>query len=82
VDEDPFVEGQAVAEACVEGVLEVRVRVDEPREDGRVGEALALAELLGRADGDDASVPDRDCPIRDSAPARYVRPSPRKGSAR
>ena len=40
---------EAVAEAGVDRVLEVRVRVDEARHDRRVREALALAELRGRS---------------------------------
>ena len=36
---DPVSEGQPVAEACVDRVLEMGVRVDEARDDGRVREA-------------------------------------------
>ena len=49
VRRDPGAEREPVAEAGVDGVLEVRVRVDEARDDRRVREALALAELAGRA---------------------------------
>jgi hypothetical protein len=50
VDEEPFVEPEAVAEAGVHGVLEVRVGVDEAGEKDGVVEAFARAELGGRAD--------------------------------
>ena len=43
---EPGREGEPVAEAGVDRVLEVRVRVDEAGDDRRVVEALALAELV------------------------------------
>ena len=45
VHADPVAEGQPVAEAGVDRVLEMGVRVDEAGDDGRVGVARALAEL-------------------------------------
>ena len=60
---DPVSEGEPVAEACIDGVLEMGVRVDEARDDGRVGEAPALAELGRRPDGGDPAVLDRDGPV-------------------
>src|SRR5204863_7828727 len=45
VRRDPLVEREPVAEAAVDGVLEVRVRVDETRDDCRAFEARPPAEL-------------------------------------
>lgn len=61
VEVDPRREGEAVAEAGVDGVLEVRVRVDEARKEDGVGVAAPLAlELRGRPDGLDTPVHDGD----------------------
>ena len=53
VSPEPRPERLPVAEACVDGVLEMRVRVDEARNDDALRETLALAKLAGRADGGD-----------------------------
>ena len=68
VEADPVAEGQPVAEAGVDRVLEMGVRVDEARDDGRVGEAPALAELGGGPDGDDPAVLDRHGSVGDGRP--------------
>ena len=48
---------EPVTEAAVDGVLEMRVRVDEARNDHRVVEARAGPELFGGSDcGDPASL--------------------------
>ena len=61
VDHQPRPEVEAVAEARVDGVLEVRVRVDEARDDrGLVEAAVGGAELVHGPDGGDAPVFDRD----------------------
>ncbi len=54
VGPEPGSERLPVPEAGVDRVLEVRVGVDEPRDDDAVRKALPLAELGGGADGDDA----------------------------
>ena len=57
VQGDPLGEvAEPVAEACVHRVLEVRVRVDEARDDHRLFVARAGAELVGSADRGDAPV--------------------------
>ncbi len=74
VEADPVSEGQPVAEACVERVLEVGVRVDEARDDGRVGEAPALAELCRGPDGEDPAVLDRHGSVGDGRPGNGQHP--------
>ncbi len=70
VEADPVAEvGETVAEAGIDGVLEMGVRVDEAREDDRVGEAPALAELGRRPDRKDPAVLDRHCSVRDGRTA-------------
>ena len=59
VELEPGRELEPVAEARVDRVLEVRVRVHEARHDHRAGMVLALAELVDRADRGDAAVLDR-----------------------
>ena len=51
---------QRVAEARVDGVFDVRVGVDERRQEHGVVVVRPRAELVGRADRDDAAVLDRD----------------------
>ena len=53
-------EGEPVAEAGVDGVLEVRVRVDEAGDDHRARVMRPGAELVDGADRGDAPVLDRD----------------------
>ncbi len=55
VDADPVGEAEAVAEAGVHLVLEVRVRVDEGRKDHRLVEVVSLPDLVGRAHCRDGS---------------------------
>ena len=57
---EPGPERLPVAEARVDGVLEVRVGVDEARDDDAVREPLALAELAGGADGGDTTALEGD----------------------
>ena len=57
--------GEAVAEAAVDRVLDVRVRVDEPRQDRAALVARAGAELGRRADRRDAAVLDRHRAVLD-----------------
>ena len=69
VQPDPRDERQPVAEARIDGVLDVRVAVDEAGDDHAAVEALPLAELGGRADGGDpAVVGDRDGSSGDRLP--------------
>src|SRR5215210_461340 len=65
VDGEPFVEREAVAEPCVDRVLEVGVGVDEAGEDDGAVEALSLAELVACAYRRDAIPLDRDRAVRD-----------------
>ena len=61
VQRDPLRKvAQPVAEAAVDRIFEMRMRVDEPRNDGRIVEADPFAQLFGRADGSDAIVLDRN----------------------
>jgi hypothetical protein len=64
---DPVAEVvETVAEAGVDGVLEVGVRVDEAGDDRSVRERFVRpTELAGVADGDDDAVLDRDAAARD-----------------
>ena len=62
---DPPGEPEPVAEARVDRVLEVRVRVHEAGHDRRVLEALALAEIRGAPDRDDPLALDRDRAVLD-----------------
>ena len=57
---EPGRELQPVAEARIDRVLEVRVRVHEAGRDHRAGVVLAGPELVDRADGGDPAVLDRD----------------------
>ena len=68
VQPDPVRECEPVAEPAVRLVLEVRVRVDEPGEDHRLGVVLALAELVPRSDRGDHAVVDRDRAVPDRRP--------------
>ncbi len=52
--------GQRVAEACIDGVLEVGVRVDEARQDRCVRVVRSIPELVGGAHRRDPAVFDRD----------------------
>ena len=80
VQRDPLREvAEPVAEASVDRVLEVRVRVHEARDDHRVLVVRAFAELLGRTDRGDASVLDRRPRRPRSAGLRPAGPSRRKG---
>ena len=66
MEPDPRRERLPVAEAGVDGVLEVRVAVDEPGDDRAALEPLATAQLGGRPDGGDPPVVgDRHCAVRD-----------------
>ena len=66
VQRDPLGEvAEAVAETAVDRVLEVRVGVDEARDDHRVLVVRAGTELVGGADRGDAAVLDRDCAVLD-----------------
>ena len=66
VQGDPLREvAEPVTEAAVDGVLEVRVRVDEARDDHRVVVARALPELFGGADRGDPAILDRDRAVLD-----------------
>ena len=64
---DPLCEAEAVAEARVHVVLEVRVGVDEARQDHRFLVVDGVAELLSLPDGGDraASVVDLDGAVAD-----------------
>ena len=64
VELDPGRKREPVAEARVDRVLEVGVRVHERRDDDRVREGAPLAfELRGGPDGDDAAVLDRHASV-------------------
>ena len=65
VQREPRREVEPVAEARVDRVLEVRVRVDEARDDRRVLEALARSELGRRADRRDPPVLDAHRAVAD-----------------
>src|SRR3954447_6889247 len=59
VQGDPLGEvGETVPEAAVDGVLEVRVRVDEPRHDHSLRVVRARIQVITRADRDDAAALD------------------------
>ena len=68
VEPEPGREGPAVAEAGVDRVLEVGVRVDEPREDRGVREVLPRAELRDRSHRRDPVALDRHGAVRDRRP--------------
>ena len=51
---------EAVAKAAVDGVLEVRMRVDEAGKDDRIVVVLSSAQLFRRSDGDDPAVLELD----------------------
>ena len=66
VEPDPFGEvGEPVAEAAVRGVLQVRVRVYEPRRDHRLRVPNARPDFLARPDRGDPAVLDRDRAVGD-----------------
>ena len=66
VQPDPLGEvGQRIPEAGIHRVLEVRVRIDERRDDHRVVVKRPPAELVGVADVGDASVLDHYGPVLD-----------------
>jgi hypothetical protein len=65
VRREPRRERLTVAERGVDGVLEVRVRVDEARQDRGSREVLAAAELVARPDRLDPAVADGDGAVAD-----------------
>ncbi len=67
VEPEPVEERKAVAEARIERVLEMGVRVDEPGKDGGAPEVLEVlaVELVGPPDSDDPPVLDRDTTVLD-----------------